>query len=130
MDTTILSILLEYPSLYEEFEKKIDNIIQDKNIKNMVSIIPTLKTNDKYMLNNFIDMDDIKKDLFIKYTSTKPIEKNIDEAKKTIERILDEQNLIKEDLKFNKILEKWRRKDSLSEEEKNILKAGNKSKKH
>ena len=129
LDTTILSILLEYPSLYEEFKTKINNIIQDKNIRDMISIIPTLKTNNKYMLNNFLDMDDTKKELFIKYTSTKSIEKNIDEAKKTIELILDEQNLAKEDIKFNKILEKWKRKEVLSEEERKVLKAGNKSKK-
>jgi len=129
LDTTILSILLEYPSLYEEFEKNIDNIIQDKNIGDMISLIPTLKTNNKYILNTFINMDNVKADLFIKCTSIKPIEKNIHEARKTIKRILDEQSLAKEDLKFNKILEKWRKKEHLSEEEKSILKAGNKSKK-
>ena len=129
LDTAILSILLEYPSLYEEFEKNIDNIIQDKNIGDMISLIPTLKTNNKYILNTFINMDNVKADLFIKCTSIKPIEKNINEARKTIKRILDEQSLAKEDLKFNKILEKWRKKEHLSEEEKSILKAGNKSKK-
>ena len=109
--------------------KNIDNIIQDKNIGDMISLIPTLKTNNKYILNTFINMDNVKADLFIKCTSIKPIEKNINEARKTIKRILDEQSLAKEDLKFNKILEKWRKKEHLSEEEKSILKAGNKSKK-
>ena len=68
-----MSIFLEHPGIFLEFEDKILNIISNKEIKEMLQMIPTMKNRNKYYINRFLDSDDNKKRLFLRYSSEKII---------------------------------------------------------
>ena len=121
-DSLIFSIFLEYPILYEKYGSGIINIIEDESIKKMLKMFPKLKINDKYHMSRFLEMEDEYKELFIKHSSNKVIDKTENNARETLDSILKNINLKNNEEEYFMILEKYSNGEELSDEEKLILK--------
>ena len=121
-DSLIFSIFLEYPILYEKYGSGIINIIKDESIKKMLEMFPRLKINDKYHMSRFLEMGDEYKELFIKHSSNKVIDKTENDARETLDSILKNIKLKNNEEEYFMILEKYSNGEELSDEEKLILK--------
>jgi len=121
-DSLIFSIFLEYPILYEKYGSGIINIIKDESIKKMLEMFPKLKINDKYHMSRFLEMGDEYKELFIKHSSNKVIDKTENNARETLDSILKNIKLKNNEEEYFMILEKYSNGEELSDEEKLILK--------
>ena len=118
----VFSIFLEYPILYEKYGSGIINIIKDESIKKMLEMFPKLKINDKYHMSRFLEMGDEYKELFIKHSSNKVIDKTENDARETLDSILKNIKLKNNEEEYFMILEKYSNGEELSDEEKLILK--------
>ena len=121
-DSLILSIFLEHPGIFIEFKDKILNIVRNIEIKEMLQMIPTMKNGGKYHINKFLDSDDNKKKLFLRYSSEKVIYENAESAKKTICSILSNLDETNKESEYLEILEKYSIGKDLTPQEKEILK--------
>ena len=121
-DSLILSIFLEHPGIFAEFEDKIVNIVTNKEIKEMLQMIPTMKNGNKYYINRFLDSDDNKKQLFLRYSSEKIIYEDEESAKKTVHSIFNNLDETNKESQYLEILEKYSNGEVLTPPEKEILK--------
>ena len=121
-DSLIFSIFLEYPVLYEKYGTEILNIIKDQSIKEMLKMLPKLKINNKYNISRFLEMEDKYKELFIKHSSNKVIDKTESNARETLDSILKNIKLKNNEEEYFIILKKYSNGEELSDEEKLILK--------
>ena len=122
-DSLVLSIFLEHPVLLDGFGNKIINLINNKDVKEMLDMIKNFKVNNKFQLNKFLETDGVKKDLFLKYSSEKIMYKNIESAKQTINSIIENMQEKNHESQYFGILRKFSNGESLSENEKEILKS-------
>lgn len=121
-DSLIFSIFLEYPVLYEKYGAEILNIIRDQSIKEMLKMFPKLKINNKYNISRFLEMEDKYKELFIKHSSNKVIDKTESNARETLDSILKNIKLKNNEEEYFIILKKYSNGEGLSDQEKLILK--------
>ena len=121
-DSMILSLFLEYPSLYEKYAEQISPIIKDPDIKEMLEIFPTLKSNNKYNVSKFLEMKDEYKSIFLKLSSNRMVDKNQDSASNTLESILINIKRNNSEEEYFNILKKYSNGQKLSDQEKSILK--------
>ena len=122
-DSLVLSIFLEHPALLDGFGNKIINLINNKDVKEMLDMIKNFKVNNKFQLNKFLETDGVKKDLFLKYSSEKIMYKSIESAKQTINSIIENMQEKNHESQYFGILRKFSNGESLSENEKEILKS-------
>ena len=122
-DSLVLSIFLEHPALLDGFGNKIINLINNKDVKEMLDMIKNFKVNNKFQLNKFLETDGAKKDLFLKYSSEKIMYKSIESAKQTINSIIENMQEKNHESQYFGILRKFSNGESLSENEKEILKS-------
>ena len=123
IDSLVLSIFLEHPALLDGFGNKIINLINNKDVKEMLDMIKNFKVNNKFQLNKFLETDGAKKDLFLKYSSEKIMYKSIESAKQTINSIIENMQEKNHESQYFGILRKFSNGESLSENEKEILKS-------
>ena len=123
IDSLVLSIFLEHPALLDGFGNKIINLINNKDVKEMLDMIKNFKVNNKFQLNKFLETDGVKKDLFLKYSSEKIMYKSIESAKQTINSIIENMQEKNHESQYFGILRKFSNGESLSENEKEILKS-------
>ena len=121
-DSMVLSLFLEYPSLYEKYAEQISPIIRDPDIREMLEIFPTLKSNNKYNVSKFLEMKDEYKNIFLKLSSNRMVDKNQDSASNTLESILINIKRNNSEEEYFNILKKYSNGEKLSDQEKAILK--------
>jgi len=121
-DSLILSIFLEHPILLEKFSGQIIDVIKNPDVKEMLSLIQDMKVNNSFQLNKFLEMDGIKKDLFLKYSSERIMYADVDSAKQTIDSIISNIEEKTHESQYFSILRKFSDGEGLTDDEKAILK--------
>ena len=121
-DSLILSIFLEHPILLEKFSGQIIDVIKNPDVKEMLSLIQDMKVNNTFQLNKFLEMDGIKKDLFLKYSSERIMYADVDSAKQTIDSIISNIEEKNHESQYFSILRKFSDGEGLTDDEKTILK--------
>ena len=121
-DSLILSIFLEHPILLEKFSGQIIDVIKNPDVKEMLSLIQDMKVNNTFQLNKFLEMDGIKKDLFLKYSSERIMYADVDSAKQTINSIISNIEEKNHESQYFSILRKFSDGEGLTDDEKAILK--------
>jgi hypothetical protein len=121
-DSLILSIFLEHPILLEKFSGQIIDVIKNPDVKEMLSLIQDMKVNNTFQLNKFLEMDGIKKDLFLKYSSERIMYADVDSAKQTIDSIVSNIEEKNHESQYFSILRKFSDGEGLTDDEKAILK--------
>ncbi|MBT3548992.1 MAG: DNA primase [Gammaproteobacteria bacterium] len=121
-DALILSIFLEHPILLSKFKKIIINLIKNNHVKEMLKLIEDMKINNTFQLNKFLEMDGVKKDLFLKYSSEKVMYKNVESAEQTINSIINNAEEKNQESQYFDILKKFSDGKDLTDSEKQILK--------
>ena len=121
-DSLVLSIFLEHPILLEKFIGQIIDVIKNPDVKEMLSLIQDMKVNNTFQLNKFLEMDGIKKDLFLKYSSERIMYADVDSAKQTIDSIISNIEEKSHESQYFSILRKFSDGEGLTDDEKAILK--------
>ena len=121
-DSLVLSIFLEHPILLESFDNKIISLIKNTDVKEMLDLIKNMKVNNAFQLNKFLEMNGVKKDLFLKYSSEKIMYEDVESAKQTINSIIDNIEEKNHESQYFSILKKFSNGEDLSANEKEILK--------
>ena len=121
-DGLLLSIFLEHPDLLEEFSEKVFNIVQDKTIIKMLSLIPKFKNENSFQMNKFLDVDEEIKNIFLMQSSKKIIYKDKASAKNTILSVLKNYKDQNRETEYFAILQKYSDGEKLTDQEKEILK--------
>ena len=88
----------------------------------MLKMFPELKINNKYHISRFLEMEEKYKELFIKYSSNKVIDKTESNARETLDSILKNIKLKNNEEEYFMILKKYSNGEGLSNQEKLILK--------
>ena len=122
-DSLILSIFLEHPILLEKFGGQIIDVIKNPDVKEMLGLIQGMKINNTFQLNKFLEMDGIKKDLFLKYSSEKIMYADVNSAKQTINSIISNIEEKNHESQYFSILRKFSDGEGLTDDEKAILKS-------
>ena len=121
-DSLVLSIFLEHPILLEKFSDQIINVIKNSDVKEMLGLIQDMKINNTFQLNKFLEMDGIKKDLFLKYSSERIMYADIESAKQTIDSIISNIEEKNHESQYFSVLRKFSDGEGLTDDEKMILK--------
>ena len=88
----------------------------------MLKLIEDMKINNTFQLNKFLEMDGVKKDLFLKYSSEKVMYKNVESAEQTINSIINNAEEKNQESQYFDILKKFSDGKDLTDSEKQILK--------
>ena len=88
----------------------------------MLSLIQDMKVNNTFQLNKFLEMDGIKKDLFLKYSSERIMYADVDSARQTIDSIVSNIEEKNHESQYFSILRKFSDGEGLTDDEKAILK--------
>ena len=116
----IIGLLTTVVSAY--YYLKVIKIIYFDDLKTPLDLIKNMKVNNAFQLNKFLEMNGVKKDLFLKYSSEKIMYEDVESAKQTINSIIDNIEEKNHESQYFSILKKFSNGEDLSANEKEILK--------